>query len=111
MTSSPGLDVSRRRFLLGTAAGVASAPLIVAQVGAATPTPSWFGGALRRSDDAAVGGTFHPRFQGVADEFSRNFAERGEVGASLCVIADGKTVVDLWGGIAKKDTGAAWQED
>jgi CubicO group peptidase (beta-lactamase class C family) len=105
------LDVSRRRFLLGTAAGVASAPLIAAQVGAATPTPSWFGGALRRSDDPAVGGTFHPRFQGVADEFSRNFAERGEVGASLCVIADGKTVVDLWGGIAKKDTGAAWQED
>ena len=34
----------------------------------------------------------------VADEFRRNFAERGEVGAACAVYQDGRKVVDLWGG-------------
>lgn len=32
--------------------------------------------------------------------FERNFRERGEAGASVCVVHDGKVVVDLWGGEA-----------
>jgi CubicO group peptidase (beta-lactamase class C family) len=51
------------------------------------------------------------RFAEVGREFERNFAERGEVGASLCVIVGGETVVDLWGGIADPATGAPWQRD
>ena len=45
-----------------------------------------------------VSGTCDPRFAAVRDEFERNLAERGEVGASVNVIVDGQVVVDLWGG-------------
>lgn len=54
-------------------------------------------------------GTCEPRFAGVREEFERNFAERGEVGASVCVIVDGETVVDLWGGSAAQDR--PWAKD
>ncbi|MDA3039792.1 MAG: hypothetical protein O3C27_09740 [Actinomycetota bacterium] len=44
-------------------------------------------------------------FAEVAAEFERNFAERGELGASLNVRANGETVLDLWGGTtASRDT-------
>ena len=56
-------------------------------------------------------GTFDPAFKGVAEAFAANFADRGEVGASLCLAVDGKTVVDIWGGIAGPATKAAWQRD
>ena len=46
----------------------------------------------------------HPRFAEVQHEFERNFAERGEVGASVCITLDGETVVDLWGGTFTRDT-------
>jgi CubicO group peptidase (beta-lactamase class C family) len=59
----------------------------------------------------AIDGTHDPRFAGVRDEFERNFAERGEVGASVCVTVDGETVVDLWGGTADPTTGRAWDRD
>jgi CubicO group peptidase (beta-lactamase class C family) len=58
-----------------------------------------------------VQGTADPRFATVRDEFERNFAERGEVGASICVTVDGEVVVDLWGGIANPETQAPWGED
>jgi CubicO group peptidase (beta-lactamase class C family) len=53
-------------------------------------------------------GDCDPRFRAVRDEFERNFAERGEVGASVCVVADGRPVVDLWGGVADRRTGRPW---
>src|SRR5438105_7126372 len=59
----------------------------------------------------AVQGSCETRFQGVRDEFERNFAERGEVGASVCVTVDGDTVVDLHGGVADPETGRAWDAD
>src|SRR5262245_24329473 len=52
-----------------------------------------------------------PRFEAVRDEFERNFAERGEVGASVCVIAGGRTVVDLWGGVAERREQIPWTRD
>jgi len=52
-----------------------------------------------------------PQFARVREEFERNFAERGEVGASVCVTIDGERVVDLWGGIADQDSGRAWERD
>src|SRR6478736_2119430 len=51
------------------------------------------------------------RFGAVREAFERNFAERGEVGAAVCVTLDGETVVDLWGGIADPGTGRAWDRD
>src|SRR5262245_44275694 len=58
----------------------------------------------------AIHGTCEPKFAAVRDEFERNFAERGEVGASVCAIVDGRTVIDLWGGVAERG-GRAWQRD
>lgn len=62
-----------------------------------------------------VSGATHPGFAPVRAAFERNFAERGEVGASLCVTVDGETVVDLWGGhvAGRPDEGEAqpWQAD
>ena len=58
-----------------------------------------------------VHGSCEPKFQAVREEFARNFQDRGEVGASVCVTLDGQTVVDLWGGQANTETGAAWNED
>jgi CubicO group peptidase (beta-lactamase class C family) len=45
------------------------------------------------------------------EEFVRNFEERGEVGASLCLTLDGSTLVDVWGGVADPATGTAWERD
>jgi CubicO group peptidase (beta-lactamase class C family) len=56
-------------------------------------------------------GLCDPRFQLVRDEFDRNFRDRGEVGASVCVMVDGRPVVDLWGGVADRRTGRPWLRD
>ena len=45
-----------------------------------------------------IGGTCDPAFGAVRDAFVENFAERGEVGAAVHVIVDGRPVVDLLGG-------------
>ena len=58
-----------------------------------------------------VDGTCDPRFAGVQEAFEVNFAERGEVGAAVCVTVEGETVVDLWGGVADPGTGRAWEKD
>ena len=39
--------------------------------------------------DVPVSGHCDARFGAVRDEFIRNFAERGEVGAALCILVDG----------------------
>lgn len=46
-----------------------------------------------------IDGTVHPDFEAVRHAFESNFAERGELGASLAVTVDGERVVDLWGGV------------
>jgi CubicO group peptidase (beta-lactamase class C family) len=58
-----------------------------------------------------IEGFCDPRFSLVQEELARNFQERGEVGASVCVMVDGRTVVDLWGGLADRHTGRPWQRD
>ena len=37
--------------------------------------------------------------------------ESGEVGAAVCVYADGRPVVDLWGGLADREANRPWGED
>jgi CubicO group peptidase (beta-lactamase class C family) len=58
-----------------------------------------------------VQGYCDDRFASVADEFARNFAERGEVGASVSVTVGGETVVDLWGGHADPERSQPWEKD
>jgi CubicO group peptidase (beta-lactamase class C family) len=61
--------------------------------------------------DVPVSGHCDARFRGVREEFARNFAERGEVGAAVCIVVDGTTVVDLVGGWADPATRTAWRHD
>lgn len=50
-------------------------------------------------------------YERIAETFAQNFAERGEVGASVCLVVGGETVVDLWGGVANPKTEAPWKKD
>lgn len=56
-------------------------------------------------------GTCEPRFGAVRDAFEANWTDHAEVGASLCVIVGGETVVDLWGGHADADRSRPWERD
>ena len=47
----------------------------------------------------------------VADAFTRNFDDHGEVGAAFCLYVDGADVVDLWGGVADPATGGKWERN
>ena len=51
-----------------------------------------------------INGFCDPRFERVVEEFERNFQQRGEVGASVCITLEGETMVDLWGGLANPAT-------
>ena len=59
----------------------------------------------------SVSGIADPKFAAVKDEFERNFAERGEVGASVCLSVNGEKLVDMWGGLADDTSGQGWTED
>jgi CubicO group peptidase (beta-lactamase class C family) len=56
-------------------------------------------------------GIVEPRFAPVRDEFERNFAERGEVGAALCVYHQGRPVIDIWGGMADPSVDRPWTSE
>jgi len=58
-----------------------------------------------------INGSFDSRFGAVAGAFERNFAERAEVGAAVCVYSGDRPVVDLWAGLADRESGRAWQRD
>lgn len=61
--------------------------------------------------DTPIAGICTPRFAAVRDAFAANFAERGDVGASLCLIVDGETAVDLHGGWRDAARSKPWQAD
>ncbi len=46
---------------------------------------------------AAVEGTCDRRFAPVREAFEGNFRERGELGAALCVMVDGRVVMNQMG--------------
>ena len=50
-----------------------------------------------------IDGRCDAAFDAVADAFTGNFTERGEVGGAVCVIVDGHVVVDLVGGWADEE--------
>lgn len=60
---------------------------------------------------AAIAGQVAPGFEPVRRAFEKNLAERGDLGASVCVLRHGEVVVDLWGGVADASTGAPWARD
>jgi CubicO group peptidase (beta-lactamase class C family) len=58
-----------------------------------------------------IDGFIEPGFEEVAKEFENNFTLRQDIGAAVAVYLDGKPVVDLWGGLANKDTKDPWKKD
>jgi CubicO group peptidase (beta-lactamase class C family) len=61
--------------------------------------------------ERVVEGWCDARFEAVRDEFARNFAERGELGAAVCVVVEGVRVVDLAGGWADVGRTVPWRQD
>ncbi|MEX1148137.1 MAG: serine hydrolase domain-containing protein [Sphingomonadales bacterium] len=59
----------------------------------------------------SISGTCDPAFAVVRQTFEDNFRQRDELGAAVCVYKDGQKVVDLWGGIADRETGQLWAAD
>lgn len=59
----------------------------------------------------SVHGAVAAGFEGVRDQFARNFTERGEIGAAVAAYWHGPKVVDLWGGVRLWNGDAPWDED
>jgi len=61
-----------------------------------------------------IEGRCDPAFRAVREEFARGFGElardpeRRETGAAVAVTVGGRTVVDLWGGVADPEAGRHW---
>src|SRR6266498_4313116 len=58
-----------------------------------------------------INGTCAAGFEPVRDAFAENFAQRGEIGASVAVAANGEQVVNLWAGWADPAKTRPWHED
>src|SRR5690606_25672500 len=91
-------------------APTARRPLVARAVHAWQPVATFTPTGERSMDDVAVevdtpggrlgiSGRIAPGYEGVLDAFARNFTEHGEVGAAFALVHDGRTVVDLWGGV------------
>jgi CubicO group peptidase (beta-lactamase class C family) len=56
-------------------------------------------------------GAYAPGFEAVARCFADQLRRGDELGAGFSAYHQGEQVVDLWGGIADKKSGRAWQQD
>ena len=65
--------------------------------------------------NGVVEGYCAPKFERVMEAFVENLNARGEIGASVCITFEGETVVDLWGGLARRpkegNPGTPWEKD
>ena len=59
----------------------------------------------------AISGACDARFERVREAFARNFAESGELGASVAVALHGELVVDLWAGYVDRERTRPWERD
>jgi CubicO group peptidase (beta-lactamase class C family) len=60
---------------------------------------------------AVIEGRFDEGFAGVAAALERQLDEGLDVGASVAVVRDGETVVDIWGGHQDRERTVAWGSD
>jgi len=56
-----------------------------------------------------IEGECDKRFENVKKAFAENFQKRGELGAAVSIVMDGRAVVDLWGGHADNAERRPWQ--
>jgi CubicO group peptidase (beta-lactamase class C family) len=66
---------------------------------------------LALDDGRTIHGFVGDGYGGMLDTFVANFVDRKDVGAACCVVIDGRTVVDLWGGVADTRSGRTWSRD
>lgn len=65
--------------------------------------------ATSAATDRSIEGTCDAAFEPLKAAFVENFHSRGDIGAAVSAVVDGRTVVDLWGGDAAP--GQPWQRD
>lgn len=63
------------------------------------------------SEVPRIEGTVAPRFAAVREAFAESFRSRGELGASVAVVVDGKLEVELWAGATDKSRVRPWTQD
>ena len=56
-----------------------------------------------------IEGSCAPAFEVVRTQFVKNFTDRREIGAAVCVYQDGEKVVDLWGGHQDEARSVPWE--
>jgi CubicO group peptidase (beta-lactamase class C family) len=61
--------------------------------------------------EKGVAGRFAPGYEPLVDAFADSIARGLEAGAACAVYKDGKLVLDVWGGVSDRQTGAPWRED
>jgi CubicO group peptidase (beta-lactamase class C family) len=66
---------------------------------------------MMQAQQLSVEGTVATGWEPVREAFIENFERRGEVGGACCIYKDGARVVDLWGGVRDRASGAPWQPD
>ena len=65
----------------------------------------------RKQPSIRIEGQVSPGFEPVRDAFAENFSRRHELGGACAVYHRGQKVVDLWGGLRNRETGAPWERD
>jgi CubicO group peptidase (beta-lactamase class C family) len=63
------------------------------------------------SSQFKIDGECDKRFENVRKMFAENFEKRGELGAGVSIVLDGRPVVDLWGGHADQAKTRPWMRD
>jgi CubicO group peptidase (beta-lactamase class C family) len=58
-----------------------------------------------------VAGHVDTAFEGVREAFRANFEDHDELGGAVCVVVDGRVVVDLWGGHRDLGQRRLWGRD
>ncbi|MFQ6331242.1 serine hydrolase domain-containing protein [Nocardia sp. CWNU-33] len=101
---TPGPGHIGRRGLLKGALGVGAAVGVAGLAGCGNDSGS--GGSGGVENGVAEG------WGKVADAFRANFVGKpGELGAACCVYVGGRRVVDLWDGLADRQTNRPWDEN
>lgn len=109
---------TRRDFLALGSTLIAAGAGSMAGCGSANAASSWdTASALKQvhlPQGGMVSGYVSERFAPVFDEFVKNFAQRGEIGASVALTHQGVPVLEAWGGYADAlsvQPSVPWQRD
>ena len=108
----PGAAMCARRACpIPQTPGLAPIGIVLAESRAANHGGRSIVSTMRTVVSHVVDGHVSHGFEAVRDAFEENFERHGELGGACCAYHRGEKVVDLWGGIRDKATGARWERD